>query len=419
MKIGLQTWGSNGDIRPMIALADGLQKAGHDTTLIVSSVDNRSYAETCAELGIAYQQVPAHMDFDMQDFAQRTFKMTTLQWLLALLEASFFPYEQELYTASKQLAEDNDLVIGHHFLYPLKLAAKKQHKPHISITYCHAAIPTQSQPPFKFPDLGRFLNRWQWRLLDYTFDWGLKKRLSRLWLQEGMPAFKHVFSTMINSDLLNLVAAEPFLCPYHHEWSALNQVTGFFNLPEYAEPWQPSPALQAFLAAGEQPVYMTFGSLQQAMPEWSMQLFIEAARLANCRAIIVSSSAQYPVDTQQEQLFFIGLHPHAPVFQRCAAVVHHGGAGTSQTATLNGCPSIVVPFMDEQLFWGQQLHLADLAAKPLPAQQAKAELLAERIKTVLNSPTMRANAQRIAQDFNPERGVTKAVELIEKIMQDQ
>lgn len=414
MKIGLQTWGSNGDIRPIIALADGLQKAGHTVTLIVSSVDNRSYADTCAQLNIPYQQVPAQMDFDIREFARRTFKMNTLQWLLALLEATFFPYERELYTAAQQLVAEHDLVIGHHFLYPLKLAAKKMNKPHISVTYCHAAIPSISQPPFKFPNLGGFLNRLQWRLLDYTFDWGLKKRLSSLWLQEGMPEFKHVFATMINSDLLNLVAVEPFLCPLQHEWSALNQVTGFFNLPDYAEPWQPSTALQAFLNGGEKPVYMTFGSLQQSMPEWSMDLFIEAGKLAGCRAIIVTSSDRYPADTRQDQFFFIGKHPHAPVFKQCAAVVHHGGAGTSQTATLNGCPSIVIPFMDEQLFWGRQLYLADLAAEPLPAQKATADKLAERIKLVLNSAAMHANAQRAAQGFTPDRGVARAVELIEK-----
>lgn len=417
MKIGLQTWGSNGDIRPMIALADGLQKAGHQVTLVVASVDNRSYADTCAELGIAYRQVPPHIDFDLQEFAQRTFEMNTLEWLLALLDASFFPFEHELYAASQQLANENEVLIGHHFLYPLKLAAKKQDKPHISITYCHAAIPAKSHPPFKFPDLGRWLNQLQWHLLDWTFDWGLKKRLSQLWLAEGMPPFKHVFSSLINSDILNIVAAEPFLCPYHHEWEPLNQVTGFFNLPDYAEPWQPSEALQAFLASGSKPVYMTFGSLQQSVPEWSMEMFIEASQRAECRAIIVSSSPKYPVDTHQGEVFFIGRHPHAPVFQQCAAVVHHGGAGTSQTATLNGCPSIVIPFMDEQLFWAEQLHRANLAAKPLPAQKANAILLAERIRSVLNTPEQAAKAQQVAKDFVPERGVTQAVALIEQAVQ--
>ena len=58
MKIGIQTWGSNGDIRPMIALADGLQQAGHTVTLAVTSLDNRCYAKECASFNISYQQIP-------------------------------------------------------------------------------------------------------------------------------------------------------------------------------------------------------------------------------------------------------------------------------------------------------------------------------------------------------------------------
>jgi UDP:flavonoid glycosyltransferase YjiC (YdhE family) len=417
MKIGIQTWGSNGDIRPLIALADGLQNAGHTVTLVVSSIDNRSYQETCDALAIQYQKIPARIDFDMEGFAQRTFKMNTLQWLIALLEVSFFPYEGEIYQASQQLAADNDVVIGHHFLYPLKLAASKLNKPHISVTFCHAAIPTTLHPPFHFPDLGRTINRWQWKLLDAVFDWVLKKRLSRLWFAEEMPPFKHVFDSLLSSDLLNLVAVDAFLCPLQNEWHAVNKLCGFLNLPERAEHWQPSPALQAFLDAGEKPVYMTFGSLQQAVPEWSMELFINAARLAGCRTIIQTSSANYPAETQQDGVFFIGRHPHQPLFQHCAAVVHHGGAGTSHAATLSGCPSVVIPFMDEQLFWSYQLQRSRLAPAPLPAKHATAKKLADRLKAVLYSEyadEMESFAYYAKQNISPTQGVLNAVALIEE-----
>ena len=62
MKIGIQTWGSNGDIRPMIALADSLQNAGHIVTLVVTSLDNRNYFEECAEFNISYQQIPEQIN---------------------------------------------------------------------------------------------------------------------------------------------------------------------------------------------------------------------------------------------------------------------------------------------------------------------------------------------------------------------
>ena len=415
MKIGLQTWGSNGDIRPFIALASGLKNKGHEVILIVSSLDNRSYLETCRTLGIDYLQIPEIIDFDMQDFAKRTFKMNTLQWLIELLNQSLFPYESEIYQASKQLAQICDVLIGHHFLYPLKIAALKSNKPYITVTFCHAAIPHKTHAPFRFPNLG-FLNGLQWRILNELFDWILKKPLSRIWFQENLPPFKHVFETMLTSDCLNLVAVDEFLCQARDGWSPVNQLCGFLNLPDYAEDWQPSEALQQFLLAGEKPVYMTFGSIQQAVPEWSMDLFIEAARLVGCRAIIQTSSEKYPAETQLENCFFIGRHPHQPLFKQCAAVVHHGGAGTTHASTLSGCASVVIPFMDEQLFWACQLEKAGVAPKPLPARKANAQALAERIKTVLQTPSMTEKAQLAKQAISPTQGVLNAVAMIENLL---
>lgn len=411
-KVGIQTWGSNGDVRPLLALADGLRQAGHQVAIVVSSIDNRDYLEICRRLNIKYRQIPRQMDFDLPAFAERTYKMNTIQWLIALLESAFFPHEQEMYQAAQQLASENDLLIAHHFLYPLKIAAIKQDKPYVSATYCHGAIPTKTSPPFQFPNLGAFLNRQQWKFLDVTFDWALKKRLSRLWLQEGLPRFKHVYQGLLTSDLLNLVAVDPVLCPERDEFAPIHQVCGFLNLPSYAEDWIIPDALQVFINAGELPVYMTFGSLQQAVPEWSMELFISAARKAGCRAIIQTSSKKYPADSQLQNIYFIGKHPHQPLFRQCAAVVHHGGAGTTQSASRSGCPSIVIPFMDEQLFWGCQLQKIGLAGKPLPSRKANSANLAERISAILSTKSFKQKAESVAKQMQSHDGVNEAVKLI-------
>ena len=416
MKIGIQTWGSNGDIRPMIALANGLQNAGHTVTLVVSSLDNRNYSTECAAFNIRYQQIPEHIEFDLEAFAQQTLRMNSAQWLVALLDTAFFPYEELMYQAAQQLASDNDLVIGHHFLYPLKLAAHKHHTPFYSITFCHVTIQSASQPPFRFPNLGKHINPWQWRLMDYAFDFLLKKKLTRLWDKEGMPKIKHLLSNLLSSDTLNLVAVDPVFCPNHKEWSAQHHPCGFLNLPTNNDHWHINTDLQNFLDAGAAPVYMTFGSLQQAVPEWSMALFIEATHLAGCRAIIQTSSANYPENSQQDNIYFIGRHPHQSLFKHCAAIVHHGGAGTTHSASLCGRPSIVIPFMDEQLFWAKSLQQIGLAAKPLPAKNATATLLASRIKTILANESYLDNAKQAGAVISERQGVSNAVDLIEKTL---
>ena len=414
MKIGIQTWGSNGDIRPMIALADGLQKAGHTVTIAVTSLDNRSYADECAAFNISYQQIPECLDFDLEAFAQLTFRMNTKQWLETLLDIAFFPYEAIIYQTSKQLAENNDLVIGHHFLYPLKIAAIKQNKPFYSVTFCHTVVPSVSQPPFKSPNLGKHLNPLQWQLLDYGFDFFLKDKLTKLWNNEGLSKIKHVLSQLLCSDQLNLVAVDPIFCPTHEEWHAQHQACGFLNMSTENDVWHIDKDLQQFLDSGPAPVYMTFGSLQQSVPEWSMDLFIKSTQLAGCRAIIQTSSDKYPANSQQENIFFIDRHPHQALFKHCAVIVHHGGAGTTHSASLCGRPSIVIPFMDEQLFWACTVEKLGLAPKPLPAKKANAKTLASRLSTVFNDDSYQHNASKIGPIISANQGVDNAVKLIEE-----
>jgi sterol 3beta-glucosyltransferase len=397
----------------MLALADGLKKAGHGVTLVVSSIDNQCYQLIAEQMDIVYQQVPEHIDFAMQDFAQRSFRMHPLQWLRALLEEAFFPYEQAVYQAAQQLVADNDIVIGHHFLYPLKLAALREHKLFFSITLCHAAIPNPSVPPLSLPDLGFALNKISWKLLDKVFNWALKKPLSRLWLEDGETPPKNTLTELLTSQQLNLVAVDPIFCRSFEQWQAHNQVCGFLNLTEDTQHWKLPAKLLEFLAQGSAPIYMTFGSLQQAVPDWSMDLFLEAIHLAGCRAIIQTSSERYPADSQLEQVYFIGRHPHQAVFEQCAAVVHHGGAGTTHAATRAGCPSVVVPFMDEQLFWAQQLQALRLAGHPLPAKKVTAIALAKGISTVLNSEAIRNNAKQAGLLMQNNAGVIRAIELLE------
>jgi UDP:flavonoid glycosyltransferase YjiC (YdhE family) len=416
MKIGIQTWGSNGDIRPLLALADGLQKQGHQVTLVVSSIDNQSYQPICDQMGLAYRQVPEVVNFDMQGFAQRSFKMNGLQWLKALLNEAFFIYEADIYAAAQQLVAENDYVIGHHFLYPLKLAALRQHKPFISVMFCHAAVPNPAVPPINFPNLGIYVNKVSWALLDMIFNWTLKKPLTRLWLAAAAPPPKNILSELLCSQQLNLVAVDPLFCGHSELWSSNHQACGFLNLTEDTQQWSFPETLTDFLASGSKPVYMTFGSLQAAVPEWAMDLFVEAINLSGCRAIIQISSERYLADTQLDNIYFIGKHPHQKVFEHCAAVVHHGGAGTSHAATRAGCPSIVVPFMDEQRYWAKQLQVLGLAGKPLPAKKVTPMTLAKGIRTVLDSVAMAEKAKQTGMMMQKDQSLAKALQLISGLL---
>jgi len=125
-------------------------------------------------------------------------------------------------------------------------------------------------------------------------------------------------SELLTSQQLNLVAVDPLFCRHSELWSSNHQACGFLNLTEDTLHWDFPQTLTDFLASGSKPIYMTFGSLQAAVPEWAMDLFVEAVNLAGCRAIIQSSSERYLADTQLDNIYFIDKHPHQRVFEHCA-----------------------------------------------------------------------------------------------------
>lgn len=416
MKIGIQTWGSNGDVRPLLALADGLQKAGHQVTLVATCVDNQNYSGICEHMGIRYRQVPEHVAFDMEDFTHRSAKMNLVQWLRALLDESFLPYEQAMYQAAQNLVAEHDIVLGRHLLYPLKLAALKQNKPFYCVTFAPGAIPSKTQPPEGCPNLGPTFNLLCWKLVDKLFNLAMKKPLTRLWRAEGQIPPENILTELLTSQQLDLIAADPLFCLGSEGWQANHQICGFLNLTEDARQWTLPESLRAFLEQGPPPVYMTFGSLQQSAPEASMDLFARAVALAGCRAIVQTSSERYPAGSQSDNIYFISKHPHQPVFERCAAVVHHGGAGTTHAATRAGCPSVVVPFIDEQKGWGMSLQRLGLAVAPLPFKSVTAESLAKALCAVL-TPEYKARAEQAGRTMQTSDGVAKAVAAIERCFQ--
>lgn len=413
MKIGIQTWGSNGDVRPLLALGDGLKKAGHQVTLVVTSYDNQSYQGICGQLGIDYRQVPERVDFDVKEFAERTANMNWFKWFRAVLDESFFPYEQAMYQAAQALVAENDYVIGHHVMYPLKLAALQQNKPFFSVTFAPGGIPSAKFPPAIFPNLGRHLNPLWWKLVDAVCNRVFKEPLTRLWRAEGQTPPNNVLTELLTSQQLNLVAVDPLFCLGSDDWQAFNQICGFLELTEDARQWAMPESLRTFLNEGPEPVYMTFGSLQQTAPEWSMDLFLQAVETVGCRAVVQTSSDRYPAESRTENVYFIGKHPHRPVFEHCAAVVHHGGAGITHTATRAGRPSIVVPFSNDQFGWASRLQQLGLAAASLPAKSVTARALADAVGATLASLGYRQRAEQAAKTMQAADGVARAIELLD------
>ena len=175
--------------------------------------------------------------------------------------------------------------------------------------------------------------------------------------------------------------------------------------------------LRDFLDEGEPPIYLTLGTAQTLEPDKNTQLLIAAAQKSGYRALVQTCSENYPADSRDEtnRIYFIARTPHHKIFPHCAAVMHHGGSGTTHSAARSGCPSIVVPFTDEQYFWGTALHRLGIACKPIWYKQATPGKLSERIRSVLESQQATQRANLLGEEIRQEDGVSQAVKLIEEI----
>ncbi|MBI3561125.1 MAG: glycosyltransferase family 1 protein [Gammaproteobacteria bacterium] len=419
MRIGMQTWGSHGDIRPFMALASGLQSAGHDVTLLVTSVDGVNYSGSASALNIKLEHIASPVLQTKEEYAQLTelvFNATNpITQIKTIMTKALVPVEQEMYRAAEKLCQDNDIIIGHYFHYPIQTAAQKFTRPYVSIALSLGGIPSVNIPPAGAPNWGRGGNRFFWWLAKSILNKGIKPYVDRLRVQQGLaPADDMLLDVWFSSEL-NLIAVSPELCEQQEDWPENHRVCGFFNLPNIKNEGTVSSELEKFLTRGPAPVYMTFGSMVSTLPELQIELltlFTQATELVGCRAIIQASLWKECRFESSATIHYVSHSPHGLVFPRCAAVVHHGGAGTSQAATRAGLASIVVAHIDEQKSWGAALKRMGVAPGVLVRKNLTSKALAKKIHVVLGSLAMQERAKAIGKSMRKEDGVRNAVELI-------
>ena len=145
------------------------------------------------------------------------------------------------------------------------------------------------------------------------------------------------------------------------------------------------------------------------------RVLIDGVIQAGCRAVIQSNWDDIPVLPEHPSICRVTRAPHQSVFPDCAAVVHHGGAGTTQSAMLAGKPSVVIEHTSDQPFWAEILFRNGMAPKCLHRKNLTPGKLARAIRQVLNSPQMTANAESLSKKMKQENGLQKAMDLIETL----
>jgi sterol 3beta-glucosyltransferase len=167
-------------------------------------------------------------------------------------------------------------------------------------------------------------------------------------------------------------------------------VTGYW-FPEDEE-WQPPADLVRFLEGGSRPVFVGFGSMPVPDAEGTTVLVLEALRLSGQRGIVHAGWGGVGGSDLPEWAFRLEYAPYGWLFPRMAAVVHHGGSGTTAFGLRAGVPSLVVPFLFDQFYWGRRIAELGVGRAPVPFGKLTAEGLAAAIDEAVSDGGMRRRA---------------------------
>lgn len=415
MKIGVQAWGSEGDIRPLMALGHGLVQHGHEVELVYTDIANRHYEDVAAALGMTARAVATPVIADEAELYEIGLAAINTSNPLTQVKIVFDrllkPAEDAIFDAAVDLSRRSDLVVSHFILNQVSAAAELAGTPAVSVTFAHMLLPSRHFRPQGLPALGETGNALGWALARFVLNRVMLGPVNDFRRRAGVPPVKDLLLDGWASHLLNLIAVSPALCTEPADWPRWNRVTGFLALPP-TDHEHVAPHLEAFLAAGEPPVFMGFGSLMPVSSSYltqSVALMTEAAHLAGCRAII---QAEVPPE-RGDRVVIVGRTPHAQVFPRCAAVVHHCGAGTTHTTLKAGVPSVCVPHVSDQFGWADELRRLGVAPAAEPRRSLTAPRLARRIKEALADPGMQTRAAAVSARMRDDDGPARAAVLIE------
>ena len=245
-----------------------------------------------------------------------------------------------------------------------------------------------------------------WRLFQQPFRQPIDRwRVNTL----NLPTWRqHPLGDKVWSQIPILYGYSPSVIPKPTNWPEHLHVTGYCFLDSPPD-FSPPPELVDFLEAGDPPVYIGFGSMTGRDPELITEIALAALKKTRQRGILLTGWGGICPTDLPDSVFKLDSIPHDWLFPQMAAIVHHGGAGTTAAALRSGAPTIVVPFVADQPFWGHWTAQLGVGPQPIPKKKLTVERLASAIRTAVEDETMRKRAAILAQKIRSEDGVAQAV----------
>jgi len=417
MRLLLLTLGTRGDVQPFVALGEGLQRSGHDVTLCTSV----SFAPFTQARGLRY----AHMNNDIVDLATNETGRKAmegaggafglLKWFAEAAKRVKPIYRRTL-TEAWDAAQEAEAILyhpkamgGYHLAEALRI-------PGLMVALLPAFVPTRAFANPILPDLklGGAYNRFTYRLVPLLTAASLGGVVNA-WRKETLklPPRSPLASELVRADGRPVPVLHPFsphVCPPPPDWPESAVVTGYWFLDEPA--WEPPRDLLEFLQAGPPPVYVGFGSIGGRNPAKTAQVVLEALAKAGQRGLLATGWGGLEAADLPKSVFKVGAVPHDWLLPRVAAVIHHGGAGTTGAGLRAGKPTVVCPFFGDQPFWGRRVFDLGVGPEPVPQKRLSVDSLAEAIRRAVTDEDVSRRAATLGERIRAEDGVARAVEVI-------
>lgn len=282
--------------------------------------------------------------------------------------------------------------------------------------YLQPTAPTGDFPPAVTGSrsLGRLANRatgrFALRMADRVYKQALAQLRQRLALPAASPAEVRRRQDRANRPILHGFSTA--LVPRPSDWRSGLEVVG--NWWPHHDASQRLPAeLEDFLGAGPPPVFIGFGSMASGDGERLSEIAVRALRRAGLRGVLQAGSAGLAADG--DDVLTIGDVPHALLFPRLAAVVHHAGGGASAAALRAGVPVVTVPEIADQPFWAMRLAALGAATDPIPFRSLTTERLADSLDRVAKQRAHNRAAARAAKHLAAENGAGQTLKTIQQM----
>lgn len=423
MRICMVALGTQGDVRPLLALAAGLHRAGEHVTVAT----HRYFERMVLDRGLRFEPIEGNpraiIDSRLgRGWVQSGANPLRFTHYLRTLAGSL---GQELmadcyracrgaqavitgllgYFAAGHVAERLDVPLAAAFLQPV---TPSRHLP--SVFFADIRAPAAARRSFNFAS----------HLLVELMFWSvLRREVNRARANVlGLPEVPRLSTFARNlRDNLVLYGFSPNVVAPPADWPPQVRVTGYWFDETDTAP--PPAALTTFLQRGAPPVYVGFGSMSGHQEEALTSIVLGALRRCGLRGVLATGWGGLGAAPLPDDILMLDWAPHDWLFPRTAAIVHHGGAGTTAAGLRSGVPQVIVPFFGDQHFWGQRVRELGVGPAPVARRRLTAARLTAALAAAAGDPQVRARAAAAGARIRAEDGVGTAVAELQRALRER